>query len=186
MKGGVSFPYECDPIATYRPQLAGPSSVHPRHHRRLHRQPRRVVRFLYLLVRVFVLCARLLSCACPTAQDLLQITGNPSDGNKQLHTVEQVRAYYLVQGAIVKGLREEGSTGRAKLRVSGISIDLWTSSKFLSRHPTRDAYAAREAAATAGQSLLTHPMNLGSLKARVRQHGLHGRLREAALKVQNA
>jgi hypothetical protein len=48
-------------IATYRPQFAAPSSLHLRHHRRVHRQPRRVVRFLYLLVRVFVLCARLLS-----------------------------------------------------------------------------------------------------------------------------
>jgi hypothetical protein len=30
--------------------------------------------------------------ACPTTQDLLQITGNPSDSNK-LHMVEQIRAY---------------------------------------------------------------------------------------------
>ena len=64
--------------------------------------------------------------------------------------VEQLRAYYLIQGAIVKVLSEESGTGMAKIRVAGITIDLWTFSKFLSRHPIKDAYAAIETPETSG------------------------------------
>jgi hypothetical protein len=34
--------------------------------------------------------------ACPTKEDLRQITSNPTDSSK-LHMVEQLRAYYLIQ-----------------------------------------------------------------------------------------
>ena len=64
--------------------------------------------------------------------------------------VEQLRAYYLIQGAIVKVLSEESGTGMAKIRIAGITIDLWTFSKFLSRHPIKDAYAAIETPETSG------------------------------------
>ena len=64
--------------------------------------------------------------------------------------VEQLRAYYLIRGAIVKVLSEESGTGLAKIRLAGITIDLWTFSKFLSRHPIKDAYAAIETPETSG------------------------------------
>jgi parallel beta-helix repeat protein len=53
--------------------------------------------------------------------------------------VERLRAYYLIQGAIVKVLSEESGTGMAKIRIAGITIDLWTFRKFLSWHPVKDA-----------------------------------------------
>src|ERR1700730_18204745 len=74
--------------------------------------------------------------ACPTKEDLRRITREPSDTN-ELQMVEQVRAYYLIQGALVKVIQEEGSTGMAMIRAAGIRSDLWTYSKFLSRRPIK-------------------------------------------------
>ena len=76
-------------------------------------------------------------------EDLRRITREPSDTN-ELHMVEQVRAYYLIQGALVKVIQEDGSTGMAQIRAAGIKNNLWTYNKFLSRRPIKNAYAAIE------------------------------------------
>jgi hypothetical protein len=87
--------------------------------------------------------------ACPSKEDLRRITSEPSDTN-ELHMVEQVRAYYLIQGALVKVIQEDGSTGMAQIRVAGINSNLWTYKKFLSRRPIKNAYAAIETPETSG------------------------------------
>ena len=56
--------------------------------------------------------------ACPTKEDLRGITSEPSDFN-ELHMVEQVRAYFLIQGALVKVIQEDESTGMAQIRAAG-------------------------------------------------------------------
>ena len=81
--------------------------------------------------------------ACPSKKDLRKITSEPSDTN-ELHMVEQVRAYYLIQGALVKVIQEDGGTGMVQIRAAGIEDDLWTYNKFLSRRPIKNAYAAIE------------------------------------------
>jgi len=87
--------------------------------------------------------------ACPNKEDLQRITREPGDIN-ELHMVEQARAYYLIQGALVKAIQEDGSTGMAQIRAAGIKTDLWTYNKFLSRRPIKDAYAAIETPETLG------------------------------------
>jgi hypothetical protein len=87
--------------------------------------------------------------ACPLKEDLRRITREPSDTN-ELHMVEQVRAYYLIQGALVRVIQEDGSTGMVQIRAAGIEDDLWTYNKFLSRRPIKNAYAAIETPATSG------------------------------------
>jgi len=87
--------------------------------------------------------------ACPTKEDLREITANPSDIN-ELHMAEQLRAYFLIQGALVKVIKEDGNTGMAQIRAGGITIDLWTYNKFLSRRPIKDAYAHIETPETSG------------------------------------
>jgi hypothetical protein len=87
--------------------------------------------------------------ACPVKEDLRRITREPSDTN-ELHMVEQVRAYYLIQGALVRVIQEDGSTGMVQIRAAGIEDDLWTYNKFLSRRPIKNAYAAIETPATSG------------------------------------
>ena len=64
--------------------------------------------------------------------------------------VEQVRAYYLIQGALVKVIQEDGSTGMAQIRAAGIKSDLWTYNKFLSSRPIKDTYAVIEIPETSG------------------------------------
>ena len=81
--------------------------------------------------------------ACPTKEDLHEITSNPNDINK-VHMVEQIRAYHLIQGALVKVIEEDRSADMAQIRMAGINIDLWTFSKFLSKRPIKDAYAEIE------------------------------------------
>ena len=87
--------------------------------------------------------------ACPTKEDLREITRDPSDLN-ELHMVEGIRAYFLIQGALVKIIQQDGSTGMAQIRAAGITIDLWTYNKFLSEHPIKDAYAVIETPETSG------------------------------------
>jgi hypothetical protein len=87
--------------------------------------------------------------ACPTKEDLREITSNPSD-IKKVHMVEQIRAYHLIQGALVKVIQEDRSTDMAQIRMAGINIDLWTFSKFLSKRPIKDAYAEIETPETSG------------------------------------
>jgi hypothetical protein len=87
--------------------------------------------------------------ACPTKEDLRRITSEPSDTN-ELHMVEQLRAYYLIQGALVKVVQEEGNTGMAQIHAAGIKNDLWTYQKFLSSRPIKNAYATIETPETSG------------------------------------
>jgi hypothetical protein len=87
--------------------------------------------------------------ACPTKEDLREVTRDHSDRN-ELHMIEGVRAYFLIQGALVKIIQQEASTGMAQIRVAGINVDLWTFSKFLSELPIKNAYAAIETPETSG------------------------------------
>jgi hypothetical protein len=87
--------------------------------------------------------------ACPTKEDLRDITRDPSDINK-LHMVEELRAYFLIQGALVKVIQEDPSTGMAQVHAAGIIIDLWTYNKFLTSRPMKDAYAKIETPETSG------------------------------------
>lgn len=105
--------------------------------------------------------------ACPTKEDLREITSNPSAINK-VHMVEQIRAYFLIQGALVKVIQEDRSTGMAQIRMAGITIDLWTFSKFLSKRPIADTYSVIETPEAAGLvPRLAHPVQFGqSLKGR--------------------
>jgi hypothetical protein len=80
---------------------------------------------------------------CPTEEDLRDITKAPSDINK-LHMVEELRAYFLIQGALVKVIQEDPSTGMAQIHAAGITINLWTYHKFLSTRPIKDADARIE------------------------------------------
>jgi hypothetical protein len=87
--------------------------------------------------------------ACPLKEDLRRINRDASDIN-ELHIVEQLRAFFLIQGALVKVLQEDGSAGMAQIRAAGITSDLWTYNKFLSKLPIKDAYAEIETPETSG------------------------------------
>ena len=87
--------------------------------------------------------------ACPTKNDLQQITKNRTD-ETELHMVEQLRAYYLVRGAMVHVVKEDEASGMTQIQIAGITTDLWTLASFLSKHPIIDAYGVIETPESSG------------------------------------
>ena len=72
--------------------------------------------------------------ACRSKEDLRRIIKDQSDENT-LRMVSQGGVYFLIQGAIVQVALEEKASGMAQIHWDGIAANLWTPSKFLSRHP---------------------------------------------------
>src|SRR5206468_8483014 len=72
--------------------------------------------------------------ACPSRNDLEQMLKNRTD-DLELQMVEQLRAYYLVQGTLVHLVQEDAPAEMTQIQIAGITTDLWTSSKFLSKRP---------------------------------------------------
>ena len=89
--------------------------------------------------------------ACPSKEDLRQITKHHTD-EIELQMVDELRAYYLIAGTIVKLVQEDSSSGMSQIRLGGITRDLWTRTRFLSKRPITDPYGAIETPETSGLS----------------------------------
>ncbi len=77
--------------------------------------------------------------ACPSKEDLDRILKDPSDSNK-LKMVEQIKAYYLIGGNLVHVVKENaGPGGVTVIRIDGVTRDLYTLNKFLSKRPIPDS-----------------------------------------------
>jgi hypothetical protein len=87
--------------------------------------------------------------ACPTKNDLQEIIKNRTD-ERELQMVEQLRAYYLVRGSLVRVVKEDEASGMTQIQIAGITTDLWTDNSFLSKHPIIDAYGIIETPESAG------------------------------------
>jgi hypothetical protein len=66
--------------------------------------------------------------------------------------VDELRAYYLIAGTIVKLVQEDSSSGMSQIRLGGITKDLWTCTRFLSKRPMTDPYGSIETPETSGLS----------------------------------
>src|SRR5215471_20837100 len=75
--------------------------------------------------------------ACVSKDDLRQMVQKPSD-ELRLKMVEEVRAYYLIRGTVVRVVTQETSSGLSQISIPGITQNLWTASKFLTKQPIRD------------------------------------------------
>jgi hypothetical protein len=75
--------------------------------------------------------------ACVSKDDLRQMVEKPSDG-LTLKMVEEVRAYYLIRGSVVRVVTEEPSSGLSQINIPGITQNLWTLTKFLTKQPIKD------------------------------------------------
>src|SRR5258708_12051479 len=87
--------------------------------------------------------------ACPSKEDLHQITKNRTD-ETELQMVEQLRTYYLISGTIVQLVQEDSSSGMSQIRFGGIPRDLWTLPSFLTSRPVRDPYGVIETPENSG------------------------------------
>jgi hypothetical protein len=75
--------------------------------------------------------------ACPSRDDLREIIQHHTD-EAEIQMIEQLRAYYLIEGAVVQVVLEDAASGMSQIHSAGIGSDVWTLTKFLSRHPIRN------------------------------------------------
>jgi hypothetical protein len=87
--------------------------------------------------------------ACVSKDDVARMVNNPSDETR-LKMVEQVKAYYLIPGTIVLVTEEDPGSGLSKIRMAGITNDLWTLTRFVSKQPVKDTYGVVETPETSG------------------------------------
>jgi hypothetical protein len=87
--------------------------------------------------------------ACVSKDDVRRMVNNPGD-EVGLKMVEEVRAYFLIPGTIVQVTEDDPSSGLSQIRMAGITVDLWTLTKFLSKHAVRDTYGVIETPETSG------------------------------------
>ena len=71
--------------------------------------------------------------ACPSKDDRRQIIKHRTDEV----LIERVRAYYLIEGAIVQVVQEDAVTGVSKIHSAEIGPDVWTLTTFLSKRPIK-------------------------------------------------
>ena len=64
--------------------------------------------------------------------------------------IGELRAFYLIEGAIVQVVQEDATSGMSQIRTAEIKPDVWTLTKFLSRRPIRNTYGVIETPETLG------------------------------------
>jgi hypothetical protein len=79
--------------------------------------------------------------AARSKEDLERLMTNGSDENR-LRMVSQGGVYYLIQGVIVQVVQEDKASGLSQVHWDGLVANLWTPSKFLSRHPITNILGA--------------------------------------------
>jgi hypothetical protein len=87
--------------------------------------------------------------ACVSKNDVRRMVNNPGD-EVELKMVEEVKAYFLIPGTIVQVTEEDPSSGLSQIRMAGITVDLWTLTRFLSKHAVKDTYGVMETPETSG------------------------------------
>jgi hypothetical protein len=87
--------------------------------------------------------------ACVSKDDVRRMANNPGD-EVELKMVEEVRAYFLIPGTIVQVTEDDPSSGMSQIRMAGITVDLWTLTRFLSKHAVKDTYGGMETPETSG------------------------------------
>src|SRR3984957_1148837 len=91
--------------------------------------------------------------ACVSRDDVRRMVNNPTSpaGDEvELKMVEQVKAYFLIPGTIVQVTEDDPSSGLSKIRMAGITVDLWTLTRFLSKDAVKDTYGVIETPETSG------------------------------------
>jgi hypothetical protein len=81
--------------------------------------------------------------ACTSQEGVQRITGHRTDA-VELQMVENLQAYYLIPGTLVQVVQNDAAKGMSLIRLGGITIDLWTYTKFLSKRPIEDPYGVIE------------------------------------------
>jgi hypothetical protein len=87
--------------------------------------------------------------ACTTERDVQRMIGHRTDAT-ELQVVEDIRCYYLIPGTIVQVIKEDPANGMSEIRLPSASRSLWTSNRFLIRHPIPDTFGITETPENSG------------------------------------
>ena len=64
--------------------------------------------------------------------------------------VEDIEAYYLIPGTIVRVAQSDPATGMSEIQLGGITRLLWTYTNFLTTRPMQDTYGVIETPENSG------------------------------------
>ena len=87
--------------------------------------------------------------ACPTEEEVWQITGDRTDST-ELHLVEDGGAYYLIPGTLVRVIQDDPANGMSQIIWGEVIRPLWTYTRFLTARPIHDTYGILETPSTGG------------------------------------
>ena len=87
--------------------------------------------------------------ACPTEQEVRQVTGDPTD-TTEMQMVEDGTAYYLIPGTLVQVVQNDPANAMSEILLGGITRPLWTYTKYLTPRPIQDTYGIVETPETSG------------------------------------
>jgi hypothetical protein len=86
-------------------------------------------------------------------EGVLRHTGHRTD-TEEVELAESVRAYYLIPGTLARVIQNDPGKGMSQIRLAGITRDLWTYTKYLSKRPIADPYGIVETPENAGIILI--------------------------------
>ena len=100
--------------------------------------------------------------ACPSKEDVQRMIKdqketNPRSEADELHMVEQLRAYFLIRGAIVQVVQEDKASSMTQFSAAGLNGTFWTLDKFLSKRPIENIIGVIDTPANPASSTINIP-----------------------------
>jgi len=94
--------------------------------------------------------------ATPNKNDAAKLAGAKS-ASSDVELQDKTHAYFLLPGMLVFVLENDTAAGLSRVRASGIVVDLWTETKYLSSQPLKDSYGVTETPDSSGLGHLGSP-----------------------------
>jgi hypothetical protein len=94
--------------------------------------------------------------ATPNKGDAAKLA-NAKSASSDVELQDKTHAYFLLPGMLVFILENDTAAGLSRVRASGIVVDLWTETKYLSSEPLKDSYGVTETPDSSGLGHLGSP-----------------------------
>jgi hypothetical protein len=94
--------------------------------------------------------------ATPNKNDAAKLAAAKS-ASSDIELQDKAHAYFLLPGMLVFILENDTAAGLSRVRASGIVVDLWTETKYLSSRPLKDSYGVTETPDSSGLGHLGSP-----------------------------
>jgi hypothetical protein len=94
--------------------------------------------------------------ATPNKGDAAKLASAKS-ASSDVELQDKTHAYFLLPGMLVFVLENDTASGLSRVRASGIVVDLWTETKYLSSQPLKDSYGVTETPDSSGLGHLGSP-----------------------------